>query len=103
MSHPQGSTEEQQREDRDRAVYAACFAVDTFVHDNDDLRRVTAATHTKLVVEAAVGYLLGEGLIVVKPANEWPDMLGFQIRPHLLPDVAHGVAELAQINEALRR
>lgn len=90
-----------QRAARDRLVRAATLAVDVFVMDNAPLQKLmTPASWTRLLVEATVGYLLGEGLITENPANEdaW---LALNVAEHLAPDVAGALAEARRFREAM--
>lgn len=90
-----------QRESRDRLVRAATLAVDVFVMDNAPLQKImTPAAWTRLLVEATVGYLLGEGLIAENPPDEdaW---LALAVPDHLAPDVAGALAEARRIREAI--
>jgi len=92
MSQAQG-TEEFQRADVARLARAATITVDSFVLDNyDALNYVTKASRTALIVEAAIGYLIGEGLIRV--TDEWPEYLSIGIPDHLMPDVEARVREM---------
>lgn len=97
-------TPEEQIEQVRSLSRAAVFAVDAFVMDNWSAleNQVTAAARTDLIVQAAVGYLVGAGLVVPVPEDETPEWLPMGLEPHLLPDVAAAVAEFARIQGALR-
>lgn len=92
-----GSAEGQQRNDLDRATRAAMFAVDSFVLNRLANVQITEAARTRLTVAAALGYLIGTGLIVVTPEEDWPEWLPLDIPAHLKPDVDAAVAELARL------
>ena len=95
-------TQARQRQDRDELALATLFAVELFLTDHhNDLKHVTDAARTELIVQAALGYLIGEGFITVKPRDEWPPFTTMTIPAHLQPDVARAVAELARINAAM--
>jgi hypothetical protein len=90
-----------QREARDRLVRAATLAVDVFVMDNAPLQKLmTPAAWTRLLVQATVGYLLGEGFITENPPDDdaW---LALSVPDHLAPDVEGALAEARRIREAL--
>jgi hypothetical protein len=50
-----------------------------------------SATHDRLVIQAALGYLLANGIIEVKPQAEWPFTLPMRLPEHLAPDVKAAV------------
>ena len=99
--------EEQRRqvEDRDRAVRACMFAVDdAFLRDpamGAQLRAAPPAVRSRVAVEAAIGYLVGQGLIEVKPDSEWPEYLPMQTPEHLLPAVDEYIAGNQRLRDAL--
>lgn len=91
-------TEEQQRQvaARDQAVRIALFAADgAFLRDEETavaLRGLlTPHNQTRIAVEAALGYLIGQGLIELK--EPWPDTFLLDTPPHLAPDVDRYIAE----------
>lgn len=90
-------TEEQQRQvtARDQAVRVALFAADAaFLRDRETaeaLREVVPATRSRIAVEAALGYLIGQGLITLK--DPWPDGFSLMTPEHLRPDVDAYIAE----------
>lgn len=98
-------TEEQQRQvtARDRAVYIALFAADeAFLRDqatNEALRDVTPHTRTRIAVEAALGYLIGQGLITL--VEPWPDSFAVATPDHLRPDVDGYIAESQRTRAAM--
>lgn len=90
-------------DDRDRATRAASFAVDDWwLSQVPNLDRLTAAQRTRLLIAAALGYLIGEGLITVKPEEEWPEYLNMRIPGHLRPDVAEAMAGASRLAAALK-
>ncbi len=96
------TTPEQQIADRDRAVRAAMFAVDSFAINNRVvLAQCPAATESRALVTAALGYLIGQGLITVTPTPDWPEYLPMDCPTHLLPDVAEMVAGNRALRDAL--
>jgi hypothetical protein len=95
------TTEDQQRKDRDRAARAALFAVDLFALNTLARVHITEASRTRLTVEAALGYLIGAGLITVTPEADWPEYFEVSIPEHLRPDVDEAVRQLARINAGL--
>lgn len=104
FSRPELTEDEKvsQREARDRLVRAAVLAVDVFVINNAPLQKImTPAAWTHLLVEATVGYLLGEGLIAESNPTDEGAWLALSIPDHLAPDVAGALAEARRIREAL--
>ncbi len=96
-------TEQQQIADRDRAARAATFAVDQALIDNyAELRSVPSVVVARVTVEAALGYLIGHGLITVAPAEEWPEWLQLDTPEHLRPDVEAKVSANQHLRNALR-
>ncbi|SNY28938.1 hypothetical protein [Paractinoplanes atraurantiacus] len=92
----------QQIEDRDRAARAAGFAVDGFLIDHyKELERAPQVVYSRLTVEAALGYLIGHGLVKVAPQEEWPEWQPVEIPEHLLPDVAAAVGGNAALRNQL--
>lgn len=80
---------EQQQVDIRRALHVAIFAVDNFVMDErSNLEYVTNVARTRLIVEAALAYLVSNELITVTPPEGWPDWVPSRIPPELKPDVA---------------
>jgi len=79
--------QQQQISDRDRAVRAAMFAADHMLISNPQIYALPKAHVSRLTVEAAVGYLIGHGLITVKPESEWPEWLAMALPEHMEPDV----------------
>jgi hypothetical protein len=105
MTDPTNFTDEQreQRRTRDELVRAAGFATDMFVMDHRaELERVTSVSYTRLTLQAAIGYLIGQGLIRATPEDQRPEWLEMQIPDHLQPDLTEAMAELARINASLR-
>lgn len=101
-SENEAATPQQQLDDRDWAARAAAFAVDTFLIDHHaQLASVPRAVISRLTVEAALGYLIGQGLIKVLPRGEWPEYLEMQTPEHLVPDAAEAAAGNAAIRDAL--
>lgn len=97
-------TEEQQRHRADlaQAARVAMFAVDdAFLRDRetaDALRTLlTPAERSSLTVEAALGYLIGQGLIEVR--KPWPAELSLLTPEYLRPDV-DGYLERARTRQA---
>lgn len=87
---------EQQRADIGRALHVAIFAVDNFVMDEgSNLEYVTNAARTRLIVEAALAYLVSNELVTVAPDEQWPDFMPMNVPPELKPDAA-GEARRAQ-------
>ena len=85
--------EERQIADRDRVVYAASFSADRVAIDNyPDFYVLPGHDQTHLILQAALGYLIGRGLIAVKPQDEWPEWLNMEIPDHLRPDVPGEIA-----------
>lgn len=81
-------SEDQQRYDVQRALGACLFAVDDFMSDEKpNLSRLPNAARTRLTVEAALAYLVGHGLITVKPDEQWPLLLPMRVPSELMPDV----------------
>jgi hypothetical protein len=79
---------EQQRADVFRALHVSIFAVDNFVmEERSNLDFLSNAARTRLIVEAALAYLVGHGLIAVMPDGEWPDFVPMRVPPELKPDV----------------
>lgn len=86
---PHASDDEaRQLADRDRATRQALFGADETLVAID--RRLPVAVRDRLAVTAALGYLIGHGLITVKPATEWPEWVPLDIPEHLRPDLAGG-------------
>lgn len=80
---------DQRRSDIQRALRACLFAVDNFViGEASNLAHVPNAARTRLIVEAALAYLVGNRLIAVVPDEEWPDLLPVRVPPELKPDAA---------------
>jgi hypothetical protein len=77
---------------RDRAVRMAALAVDNLLIDNPDLRQLPDAARTRIIVTAALGYLIGHGLVTVAPAADWERWLSTDIPEHLRPDLADMLA-----------
>ncbi len=100
MTDPTTDTSEaEQRRIRDMLVRDACFATDMFLDDNAQmLTRVTKASATRLTLQVAIGYLIGQGLIRATPENERPEWLAMDVPEHLQPDLAEAVAELDRLN-----
>lgn len=98
-------TEEQQLQvtARDQAVRIALFAADdAFLRDratSEALRDCTPHVRTRIAVEAALGYLIGQGLIeLVEP---WPDSFAMSTPAHLRPDVDSYIAEARRSRAAM--
>jgi hypothetical protein len=87
-----GPDHSQQLADRDRATRAAIFAVDN-VLIGSGIDRLPSAYHSRAAVEAALGYLIGHGLITVTPEADWPEWLPVQCPDHLVPDLAGMVGQ----------
>lgn len=80
---------EQQRADVRRALHASIFAVDNFVIDEAfNLDHLSNAARTRLIVEAALAYLIGNELVTVAPDEQWPDFMPMNVPPELKPDAA---------------
>lgn len=94
-----------QRETRDYLAQTATLAVDGFcVRNRDALSAVTEASRTRLIVDAAIGYLLAEGLIQATDPEPDPDRwLALDLPPHLEPDVASALREYRRVQGALPR
>jgi hypothetical protein len=86
---------EAQRADRERAAYAAMFATDHVLISHPEIMGLPRADQSRITVEAALGYLIGHGLVTVKPESEWPEWLAIDIPEHMEPDVAGRVARRA--------
>jgi hypothetical protein len=80
--------EQQHIVDRDRCVRIAMFAADKVLLDNPDLATLPPAYTARVTVEAALGYLIGRGLITVKPDDQWPEWLAVDLPDHMRPDIA---------------
>lgn len=93
---------QQQIDDRDRAYRAARFAADQYAMDRQ-VRALPGADQTAAAVTAALGYLIGHGLITVKPADEWPEWLDLDVPEHLAPDVDGMVERYAAMQAAMRQ
>lgn len=88
MSIEQQQVERQQVDIR-RALHVAIFAVDNFVMDErSSLDCLSGAARTRLIVEAALAYLVGNELVTVTPDEQWPDFMPMQVPTELKPDVA---------------
>lgn len=88
---------EQQKADVRRALHVAIFAVDDFVIGEAlNLDYLSNAARTRLIVEAALAYLVGNELITVAPDEEWPDWVPSRIPPDLKPDAAGEARRRAQ-------
>lgn len=94
----------QQRQvaDRDRAVKAAIFAADHAVL-KPGVSALPGADRTRIAVTAAIGHLIGHGLITVTPEAEWPEWLPVDPLPHLAPDTGAVVARWAQFRQEQQR
>lgn len=91
---------EQQRADVRRALHVSIFAVDNFVMDEwSNLEYLSNAARTRLILEAALAYLVGNELIAVTPDGSWPDFVPMQVPPELRPDVAGEVLRVRGIQE----
>lgn len=72
----------------DRLSRLATFAVDVFVLDHRDVwPLLTQASQTRLIVQAALGFLIGEGLIEEKPQPEEGNYVHMRVPGHLAPAV----------------
>lgn len=87
----------QQIADRDRAARAAIFAADSVLIDNPGVRNLPGADQTRVTVTAALGYLIGHGLITVAQEADWPEWLSLDIPEHLLPDVDGMLARWSEL------
>ncbi len=96
------STEhDRQVADRDRAVQACVFAVDNTLIDNPAVRALPGADQTRITLEAALGYLIGHGLVEVKPQDEWPEWLAVDMPDHMRVDVEARVRAAAERRAAM--
>lgn len=68
---------------RDQLVQASMFASDHHVIGLD--AGETAHQRTKVAVVAAIGYLIGHGLITMLPDDQWLEWLNIDIPKHLKP------------------
>lgn len=83
-------------EDRNKAARAAVFAVGSFAIDNRvELGRLPKAVHDRLIVEVALGYLFGHGLVQL---TEWPEWLPVEAPEEMIPDIRAA----AEANRAVR-
>lgn len=96
-----------QVEDRDRAARLALFAADdVLMRDRETAGQISAlpgADRTRIVVEAALGYLIAQGLIEVRPAADWPQTVSLETPDHLRPDVDSMIRRHAELQAALRQ
>lgn len=106
LPDPPGLTEEEktaQRETRDDLVRCAMLAVDMFaVKHAMDAPNMTRASWNRLLVEAAIGFLLSEGLIEATPQTE-ERFLRIGIPEHLMPDADSAVASAAALRRQVMR
>ena len=105
MTHPTNPTDPtEQRRIRDMLVRDAIFTTDIFMMDHAaDLQRVTAANRTRLTLQAAIGFLLAQGLITATPDDQRPEWMALDLPEHLRPDLAEAIAQLDRMNRALPR
>lgn len=76
----------QQVADRDRLTQFALLGSDEVWLD-PRLRDCPTVVRTHVSVSAAIGFLIGSGLITVTPLDELPEMMPLDIREHLRPDL----------------
>lgn len=72
---------------RDRLVRIALFAADSVAIGAHSRTRADA---TRTAVTEAIGYLIGHGLITMKPLDEWPEYLALQTPDHLSSAIPAG-------------
>jgi hypothetical protein len=90
-----------QKRDLDAAVRVAMFAVNSLTLDyREDIQQLPSQAQTRIVVQAALGYLIGESLITVAPEKEWKRWLPVTIADHLRPDIS---GQLDAHREMVRR
>lgn len=104
MSDPKPTTPRTKHErDIARALRVALFAVDDFViGERSNMDCLTYAARTRLTVEAALAYLIGNDLIAVKPDKEWPELLPMRVPLELRPDAAGEAERARRIADGLR-
>jgi hypothetical protein len=84
------------QEDRDKAVGAVIFAVDQFaVNYANELAMLPRATVTRLIVSAALGYLIGYDLVEL--VGDWPEWLMVDMPEGMEPDVGAEVARMPRL------
>jgi hypothetical protein len=103
-ARPTPSVEEQQaqRDIRDRLAHVALLATDNIVIDNAAaIAALPSAYRSRITVEAAIGYLIAEGLIRVTPDDEWPEYVSLELPDYLKPDIAGATANHARVTAAM--
>lgn len=101
---PTPSPEEQQRQKdlRDRLTQVALLATDNIIIDNAAaIAALPSAYRSRITVEAAIGYLISEGLIQVTPDEEWPEWISLELADWMRPDIAGATANHARVMGAM--